>query len=119
MKRIVLAMILVLPGLAQAQRAVGNVDPAALDDARRVQAMQQQQDMQSRIQRARDKCLANRGTDCDTMDGLQEWLLLDRTRADAVLDRIYPVPSASAGGSAVPGSTVPDLSPRNTSAVPR
>jgi len=81
--------------------------------------MQQQRDTEVRIQRARDKCIANRGGDCDTMDGLQEWLLLDRTRADAVLDRVSPVPSASAGGSALPGSTVPDLSPRNTSAVPR
>ncbi|MBV8031632.1 MAG: hypothetical protein JO035_09005 [Betaproteobacteria bacterium] len=87
---------------------------ADLDAMRRQQALAQQRDTEARIQRARDRCVANRGADCDTMEGLQEWLLLDRSRADAVLDRISPLQgSASTGGSAIPGSTVPDLSPYN------
>ncbi len=117
MNRIVLAAVLSLPMLALAQRAV-NVDPAAIDQARRERSMQLEQDRQARIDRARQKCNANRGVDCDTMEGLQEWLLLDRSRADAVLDRIDPL-NASTGSSAVPGVNVPDTSPRNYSPVPR
>ena len=77
----------------------------AMEDARRQQALIQQQVAQDRVQHAREKCLANRGADCDTMDGLSEWLLLDRTRAEAVLDRVQPLPiggSASTGSSSVP-----------------
>lgn len=120
MNRIVLAALLSLPAIAFAQRAV-NVDPAAIDQARRERAMELQQDREARINRARQKCIANRGVDCDTMEGLQEWLLLDRSRAEAVLDRVDPLGtgSASTGSSAVPGVNVPDTSPRNSSAVPR
>jgi hypothetical protein len=68
-----------------------------------------------RIEQARARCNANRGTDCDTLDGLQEWLLVDRSRADAVLDRVSPLGSTSAGASVpqvvTPG--VPETSPRN------
>jgi hypothetical protein len=117
MNRIVLAAFLSLPAIALAQRAV-NVDPAALDQARRDRSMQLQQDRDARIDRARQKCAANHGVDCDTMEGLQEWLLLDRSRAEAVLDRVDPL-NASTGSSAVPGANVPDTSPRNSSAVPR
>jgi hypothetical protein len=107
------------PAAAQAQPAAR--DAAAYEDARRQQSMLLQQERDARIQRARGKCLANRGGDCDTMEGLQEWLLLDRSRAEAVLDRVAPLTagSASTGSSSVPGSTVPDLSPYNASAVPR
>ncbi len=125
MNRIVLAALLCLPtlslpSLALAQRAV-NVDPAAIEQARRERGMQLEQERSARIDRARQKCTANRGVDCDTMEGLQEWLLLDRSRAEAVLDRIDPLNSGSAstGSSAVPGVNVPDTSPRNSSAVPR
>ncbi len=86
----------------------------AADEAQRLQAMRQKQAEEVRIQRARERCLANRGTDCDSMAGLEEWLLLDRTRAEAVLDRIAPLSgqgSASAGSSVEPG--VPNLSPYN------
>jgi hypothetical protein len=104
------------PAAAQAPAAR---DREAYEEARRQQAMLQRQDRDARIQRAREKCIANRGGDCDTMEGLQEWLLLDRSRAEAVLDRVAPGGSASTGSSTVPGSSVPDLSPYNASAVPR
>ena len=117
MNRIVLAALVLVPALAFAQRAV-NVDPAAIDQARRDRAMQLEQERDARIDRARQKCSANHGVDCDTMEGLQEWLLLDRSRAEAVLDRVDPL-NASTGSSAVPGVNVPDTSPRNSSAVPR
>ena len=121
MKRMVLAVLLSLPGLAAAQAGLNGVTRQQLEDARRQRALQLEQANDARIQRARDKCVANRGTDCDTMEGLQEWLLLDRSRAEAVLDRIEPLQagSASTGSSAVPGANVPDTSPRNASAVPR
>jgi hypothetical protein len=90
-----------------------------LTDRDRAVAAQRQAEQQQRIQRAQDRCNANRGTDCDTVDGLQEWLLLDRTRAEAVLDRISPG-SASAGSSApqvvTPG--VPATTPRNVPSGP-
>jgi len=85
-------------------------------DRQRAIAMQRQAAQQQRIDLARERCIANRGSDCDSLDGLQEWILLDRSRADAVLDRISPSGgSASAGSSASttvnPGA--PQLSPRN------
>src|SRR4051812_5557260 len=98
------------PVLAQA----GAREREAAEQAQRDRAMAPQRETESRIQRARDRCSANRGGDCDTMEGLQEWLLLDRSRADAVLDRIAPLGGGAAStGSSVPGTTVPDLSPRN------
>ena len=96
-----LASSLSLPAAAQTLSR----DPDLIDQMRRQQSMQQQQDTQVRVQRAREKCVANRGVDCETIDGLQEWLLLDRSRADAVLDRIAPFPpggSASTGSSSLP-----------------
>lgn len=119
MKRIVLAFVLCLPGLAAAQAGLNGVTRQQLEEAQRTRAQQLAQERDARIQRARDKCNANHGTDCDTMEGLQEWLLLDRSRAEAVLDRIEPLGSASVGTSGVPGANVPDTSPRNSSAVPR
>lgn len=59
-------------------------------DEERLALMRQQAEEQKRIERAREACIANRGVDCDTPQGLQEWLLLDRTRAEAVLDRVLP-----------------------------
>jgi hypothetical protein len=37
-------------------------------------------------QRAVERCTLNRGVDCVTDEGLQEWLMQDRTRLEAVLD---------------------------------
>ena len=82
-----------------------------LDDAQRAQAAWIQAEQARRLERATQQCELHRGVDCQTAAGLQEWLLNDRSRADAVLDRIAPITiapppvtqgSASAGGSAPP-----------------
>ena len=39
-----------------------------------------------RVSRARERCKADRGVDCDTAKGLREWELLDRSRREAVQD---------------------------------
>ena len=82
-------------------------------DRERAAAAQAQAEQQKRIDQARDRCIANRGADCDTLEGLREWLLLDRSRAEAVLDRVYPNAS---GGSSAPitvNPSTPQTSPRN------
>src|SRR4051812_18112256 len=92
------------PALAQASAR----DRELVEQAQRDRAIVQQREAESRVQRARERCIANRGGDCDTMEGLQEWLLLDRSRADAVLDRIAPLGAGTASsGASVPGSTIP------------
>lgn len=73
-----------------------------LEQAQRDQALRAQQEAQRRVQRARENCIANHGVDCDTGQGLQEWLLLERSRAEAVLDRILPPASSSSGASSLP-----------------
>jgi hypothetical protein len=89
-------------------------EPIADNDRARAAIVQAEQ--QRALDRAREKCLANRGTDCDTVAGLQEWLLLDRSRAEAVLDRVAPLGSSSAGASVPPApsgsSAGGGLSPR-------
>jgi len=86
-----------------------SVAPAALAepfaDPQRAWVAQVQAEQQRRLERAQARCVENRGVDCTTEEGLQEWLLLDRSRAEAVLDRIAPPqlivpPSASVGASA-------------------
>jgi hypothetical protein len=79
-------------------------DREVLEQAQRDRALMAQRDWEQRVQRARERCLANHGVDCDTMEGLQEWLLLERSRAEAVLDRVAPLPP---GGSASTGSSTP------------
>lgn len=37
-----------------------------------------------RVARAKERCRLNHGVDCDTPDGLKEWLLLERSRKEAV-----------------------------------
>jgi hypothetical protein len=34
--------------------------------------------------RAQERCRANRGVDCDSAEGLNEWKLLERSRREAV-----------------------------------
>jgi hypothetical protein len=55
-----------------------------------MQAQRMQEDLR---QRAQERCVAQRGTNCDTDEGLREWMLLDRTREQAVLDRVTPLPA--------------------------
>jgi len=38
-----------------------------------------------RADRAKERCRLNHGVDCDTPEGLKEWLLLERSREEAVL----------------------------------
>ena len=87
-----------------------------ITDRERAAAAQAQAEQQRRLEQAAEKCRANRGTDCDTVQGLQEWLLLDRSRADAVLDRISPpVPGSASAGSSAPTTaspSTPQTSPR-------
>jgi hypothetical protein len=104
-----------LPFLIAAAAAVvvsAHAEPVA--DRERAAAMQAQADQQRRIEQAAEKCRANRGADCDSLQGLQEWLLQDRSRADAVLDRVYP--GGASGGSSSPATVspaTPQLSPKN------
>jgi hypothetical protein len=95
---------------------VGSAYADPITDPQRAAAAQRQADAQRRIEQAQERCNANRGTDCDTLDGLQEWLMLDRSRADAVLDRISPLGGSASAGASVPEVVrpgVPDTSPRN------
>jgi hypothetical protein len=39
-----------------------------------------------RVDRAKERCRLNHGVDCDTPEGLKEWLLLERSRGEAVRD---------------------------------
>ena len=39
-----------------------------------------------RVERAQERCRQNRGLDCETRQGLKEWLLLERSREEAVRD---------------------------------
>jgi len=41
---------------------------------------------QQRIDRARERCRLNHGVDCDTPEGLKEWVLQERTRQEAIRD---------------------------------
>lgn len=82
-----------------------------LDDPLRAQAAWIQAEQQRRLERAEAQCNLNRGTDCTTPEGLQEWLLLDRSRAEAVLDRIAPITVLPApvigGGASAAGASAP------------
>src|SRR5882762_9737385 len=103
--------------LAAAAAVVISAHAEPIDDRERAAAMQAQAEQQRRIEQAAEKCRANRGVDCDTLQGLQEWLLLDRSRADAVLDRVYPAaPASASAGSSSPmtvSPATPQLSPKN------
>ncbi|HKB73342.1 MAG TPA: hypothetical protein VKC82_03630 [Burkholderiales bacterium] len=45
---------------------------------------------QQRVDRAKERCRLNHGVDCDTPEGLKEWVLQERTRQEAVRDRRLP-----------------------------
>jgi hypothetical protein len=100
--------------IAAAAAVVISAHAEPFADRERAAAAQAQAEQQRRIEQAAEKCRANRGADCDTLQGLQEWLLQDRSRADAVLDRVYPG-SASAGSSApmTVSPATPQISPKN------
>ena len=75
---------------AAAQPAPASREPARLAELERQEAQRAQRERQRRMERARANCEANRGTDCDSAEGLREWVLLERSRAEAVLDRLLP-----------------------------
>src|SRR5262245_33470754 len=110
------AMKSVLVALSLAGVVVSaHAEPLSDPDRARASALQDQQ--QRQLERARERCNANRGVDCDTPNGLQEWLLLERSRAEAVLDRVAPSSSAGASAPTPSGSGAagggPTLTPRN------
>ena len=41
---------------------------------------------EQRAERAKERCRLNRGVDCDTPEGLKEWLLQERSRQEAIRD---------------------------------
>jgi hypothetical protein len=103
-----------LTAAAAAVVVSAHAEPVA--DRERAAAAQAKAEQDRRIEQARAKCVANHGADCDTLAGLQEWLLQDRSRADAVLDRVYPpVPGASTGSSSpmTVSPSTPQISPKN------
>jgi len=63
---------------------------------------QQQRVRDAQLQRARARCIEQRGVDCSSLQGLQEWMMLDRTREEAVLDQLRPGPVF--GAESVPSS---------------
>lgn len=89
-------VLFVLAALAAAGLAAAQ---APAPSSQQVQAMQEEREHLLRRQlhqlqlereqqraRAAERCAANRGVDCTTDEGLQEWLQQDRTRLEAVLD---------------------------------
>jgi hypothetical protein len=74
-----------------------------LTDRDRAFLAQQQRLREAQLQRARERCVEQRGVDCSSPQGLQEWMLLDRSREEAVLDQIR-IPTAPESGA---GSTTP------------
>jgi hypothetical protein len=67
---IALALLVSAPVIAQTQNPAG--DKAAAKE--------------QRTARAKERCRLNHGVDCDTPEGLKEWLLQERSRQEAVRD---------------------------------
>ena len=67
---IALAVLVSAPVAAQTQNPPG--ERAAAKD--------------QRADHAKERCRLNHGVDCDTPEGLKEWLLLERSREEAVRD---------------------------------
>jgi len=74
-----------------------------LTERERAILAQQQMQRDAILARARERCIEQRGVDCATEQGLQEWAILERSRESAVLDRVSPLPLPSSGS----GSTTP------------
>ena len=50
-----------------------------------------------RADRAKERCRLNRGVDCDTPEGLKEWLLQERSRQEAIRDGSRHRPATKPG----------------------
>lgn len=48
---------------------------------------------EAQASRAQERCRANRGVDCETPAGLQEWQLQERSRAQAVKEGSRRIPN--------------------------
>lgn len=77
----------------------GANDQALIEQVQKERASRTQAEMSRRYDRARENCIAQRGVDCDTDRGLDEWLIQERSRAEAVLDRLAPVTGGASTGS--------------------
>ena len=57
-------------------------------------ALPQNEPQKKKVERAVDRCKAQRGVDCDTPQGLKEWVQQERSRQEAVRDgsRHKPTP---------------------------
>jgi hypothetical protein len=75
MLAIVLAVLVSAPVAAQTQNSPSD----------RAAAKQQ------RVDCAKERCTLNHGVDCDTPEGLKEWLLQERSRQEAIRDRRRPI----------------------------
>ena len=100
------AALVALPALAQRASPYG-IQPNARDQEMIEQALKEREarseaQEQRRYDAARQECIANRGVDCDTDAGLQEWLLLQRSRTEAVLDRVAPPTGSASTGATRP-----------------
>jgi hypothetical protein len=92
MKLLITLMLAGLAAPAVAENTLTDRDREILAAQQRIQ--------QERRARAQARCIEQRGADCVTDQGLQEWLLLDQTREDALLNRYgIGVPSAPASGA--------------------
>ena len=78
-----------------------------LTDRDRQILAQQQRIREAQVARAKARCIEQRGVDCDSERGLEEWMLLDRTREEAVLDTLRPYPGTVTVPSSGSGSTTP------------
>ncbi len=88
-------IMLLAAGLALPAAAENTLTDRDRDILAAVQRMKQEQRA-----RAQARCVEQRGADCVTDQGLQEWMLLDQTREDALLNRYgIAVPSAPASGA--------------------
>ena len=73
---IAIAVLVSAPAAAQTQNPAGE---RAADKSQRTERTDQ-------IKRAKERCRLNRGVDCDTPEGLEEWRLRERRREEAARD---------------------------------
>lgn len=50
-------------------------------------AARKEAEMKAREDRARERCRANRGVDCDSQAGLKEWVMQERPRSEVRRER--------------------------------
>jgi hypothetical protein len=76
-----------------------------LPERERQMVAAQQRLEQERRERAQARCIEQRGVDCDTEQGLREWLLLEQSREEALLNRygiVAPGTTPAGAGASAP-----------------